>query len=73
MMFKSAVKVGDLVRIRECEGDTRSRQLGAGLVVEVERNPLDHSRRFPVVQVKFFKTDEIMRFIEKDLEMINEG
>jgi hypothetical protein len=73
MMFKTAVKVGDLVRVRECEGDTRARRLGAGLVVDVEKNPLDQTRRFPVIQVKFFKTDEIMRFIEKDLEMINEG
>ncbi len=73
MQFKGVMKVGDLVRVRECEGDTRARQLGAGLDIEVEKSPLEPARRFPVVQVKFFKTEEIMRFIEKDLEMVNEG
>ena len=73
MMFKGVMKVGDLVRVRECEGDLTARTLGPGLVVEVEKNPLDLPRRYPVVQVRFFKTEKIMRFIERDLELVNES
>jgi len=73
MKFKGVMKVGDLVRVRECEGDLAARKLGPGLVVEVEKNPLDQPRRYPVVNVRFFKTDKIMRFIERDLELVNES
>jgi len=67
------MKVGDLVRLREVEGDPSSQRMGSGLVVKVEINPLDYSRRYPVIQVKFLKTKEILRFIEKDLMLINEA
>jgi hypothetical protein len=73
MIFKGVMKVGDLVRLREVEGDPSSQRMGSGLVVKVEINPLDYSRRYPVIQVKFLKTKEILRFIEKDLMLINEA
>ena len=47
--------------------------MGTGLVVKVESNPLDQPRRYPVIQVKFLKSEEILRFIEKDLTIINEA
>ena len=73
MTFKGVMKVGDLVRLREVEGDPSSRRMGTGLVIKVEQNPLDYPRRYPVIQVKFLKTEEILRFIEKDLMLINEA
>ena len=73
MTFLGVMKVGDLVRLREVEGDPSSQRMGTGLVVKVESNPLDQPRRYPVIQVKFLKTEEIMRFIEKDLTIINEA
>ena len=73
MTFQGVMKVGDLVRLREVEGDPSSQRMGSGLVVKVESNPLDQPRRYPVIQVKFLKTEEIMRFIEKDLTIINEA
>ena len=73
MTFLGVMKVGDLVRLREVEGDPSSQRMGSGLVVKVESNPLDQPRRYPVIQVKFLKTEEIMRFIEKDLTIINEA
>jgi len=73
MTFHGVMKVGDLVRLREVEGDPSSQRMGTGLVVKVEFNPLDQPRRYPVIQVKFLKTEEIMRFIEKDLAIINEA
>ena len=73
MTFQNVMKVGDLVRLREVEGDPSSQRMGGGLVVKVETNPIDQPRRYPVIQVKFLKTEEIMRFIEKDLIIINEA
>ena len=73
MTFKGVMKVGDLVRLREVEGDPSSQRMGTGLVVKVESNPLDQPRRYPVIQVKFLKSEEILRFIEKDLTIINEA
>ena len=73
MTFQGVMKVGDLVRLREVEGDPSSQRMGSGLVVKVESNPLDQPRRYPVIQVKFLKSEEILRFTEKDLLMINEA
>ena len=74
MLFQNKLKVGDLVRLQEFEQDPQSaRKLGPGLVVEVENNPLDPSRRYPVIQVKFLKSKDVFRFIEKDLILINEA
>jgi len=73
MTFHGVMKVGDLVRLREVEGDPSSQRMGSGLVVEVESNPLDQPRRYPIIQVKFLKSEEILRFIEKDLTIINEA
>jgi hypothetical protein len=73
MTFKGVMKVGDLVRLREVEGDPSSQRMGTGLVVEVEYNPLDQPRRYPIIQVKFLKSEEILRFIERDLAIINEA
>lgn len=70
MKFKGVMKVGDLVRVRECEGDPTARRLGAGLVIEVE-TPSDQPRRYPIVEVRFIKSDKVMRFVEKDLELVN--
>jgi hypothetical protein len=67
------MKVGDLVRLREVEGDPSSQRMGTGLVVKVESNPLDQPRRYPVIQVRFLKNEEVLRFVEKDLIMINEA
>ena len=35
MTFHSVMKVGDLVRLREVEGDPSSQRMGTGLVVKV--------------------------------------
>jgi hypothetical protein len=73
MTFHGVMKVGDLVRLREAEDNPSSQRMGTGLVVKVESNPLDQPRRYPVIQVKFLKSEEILRFIEKDLTIINEA
>tara|TARA_Y100000310_G_C20305369_1_gene633694 strand:+ start:410 stop:634 length:225 start_codon:yes stop_codon:yes gene_type:complete len=74
MLFEGKLKVGDLVQVRELDSDPAfsAQKLGVGLVVEVETD-LTQPRRYPIIQVRFLKTEEVMRFIEKDLLIINEA
>ena len=73
MTFQGVMKVGDLVRLRDLEGDQSAQHMGTGLVVEVEPTPIQYPRRYPIVCVKFLKSQEVMRFVEKDLILINEA
>jgi len=74
MLFEGKLKVGDLVQVRELDSDPTfsAQKLGVGLVVEVETDSTQ-PRRYPIIQVRFLKTEEVMRFIEKDLLIINEA
>ena len=42
MTFQGVMKVGDLVRLRDLEGDQSAQHMGTGLVVEVEPTPIQY-------------------------------
>ena len=72
MLFRSKIKIGDLVQVRDFEqgADFCAHKLGLALVLEVETVP-HQPRRFPVVKIRFLRGQEVMRFIEKDLTLIH--
>jgi hypothetical protein len=71
MEFRGKLKVGDLVRVREFErgAEIAAHRLGLALVLAVEQS--DQPRRFPLVKLRFLKTEKVMRFVEKDLMLIH--
>jgi len=72
MLFRSELKIGDLVQVRDFEqgADFSAHKLGLALVLAVELNARQ-PRRFPVIKVQFLRSEEVMRFIEKDLTLIH--
>ena len=72
MLFRGEIKIGDLVQVRDFEqgADFSAHKLGLALVLEGEA-ALHQARRFPIIKVRFLRSQEVMRFIEKDLTLIH--
>ena len=60
-----ALRVGDLVLLREEQADTFVKHHGAGIVTEVTK--FNQEYKYPHITVKWLRSEESLKFLEKDL------
>ena len=56
---------GDLVLLREEQADTFVKHHGAGIVTEVTK--FNQEYKYPHITVKWLRSEESLKFLEKDL------
>ena len=59
------LRVGDLVLLREEQVDTFVKHHGAGIVTCVQK--FNQEYKYPHITVKWLRSDESLKFLEKDL------
>ena len=59
------LRVGDLVLLREEQADTFVKHHGAGLVTCVQK--FNQEYKYPHITVKWLRSEESLKFLEKDL------
>ena len=59
------LRVGDLVLLREEQADTFVKHHGAGIVTCVQK--FNQEYKYPHITVKWLRSDESLKFLEKDL------
>ncbi len=71
-MCSPSLRVGDLVHLRE-EGDDRTfvKHHGAGIVTHIR--VFSEEMKYPHIRVKWLKSDESFKFLEKDLIVLHEA
>ena len=71
-MCAASLRVGDLVHLRE-EGDDRTfvKHHGPGIVTHIQ--VFSEEMKYPHITVKWLKSDESFKFLEKDLMVLHEA
>ena len=64
------LKVGDLVLLREERGDTFVKHHGAGIVTEITK--FNQEYKHPHITVKWLRSEESLKFLEKDLMRLHD-
>jgi len=59
------LRVGDLVLLREEQVDTFVKHHGAGIVTCVQK--FNQKYKYPHITVKWLRSEESLKFLEKDL------
>ena len=59
------LRVGDLVLLREEQTDTFVKHHGAGIVTCVQK--FNQEYKYPHITVKWLRSEESLKFLEKDL------
>ena len=59
------LRVGDLVLLREEQVDTFVKHHGAGIVTCVQK--FNQEYKYPHITVKWLRSEESLKFLEKDL------
>ena len=59
------LRVGDLVLLREEQVDTFVKHHGAGIVTRVQK--FNQEYKYPHITVKWLRSEESLKFLEKDL------
>jgi len=60
-----ALRVGDLVLLREKQDDTFVKHHGAGIVTQIQK--FNQEYKYPHITVKWLRSEESLKFLEKDL------
>ena len=66
-----ALRVGDLVLLREEQADTFVKHHGAGIVTEVTK--FNQEYKYPHITVKWLRSEESLKFLEKDLMRLDDA
>ena len=66
-----SLRVGDLVLLRESQEDTFVKHHGAGIVTEITK--FDQDFKYPHITVKWLRSDESLKFLEKDLMRLHDS
>lgn len=66
-----SLRVGDLVRMRESHEDTFVKHHGAGIITEVTQ--FNHEYKYPHITVKWLRSEESLKFLEKDLMRLDDS
>ena len=59
------LRVGDLVLLREKQDDTFVKHHGAGIVTQIQK--FNQEYKYPHITVKWLRSEESLKFLEKDL------
>jgi hypothetical protein len=59
------LRVGDLVLLREEQADTFVKHHGAGIVTCIQK--FNQEYKYPHITVKWLRSEESLKFLEKDL------
>jgi hypothetical protein len=60
-----ALRVGDLVLLREEQDDTFVKHHGAGIITQIQK--FNQEYKYPHITVKWLRSEESLKFLEKDL------
>jgi len=60
-----ALRVGDLVLLREKQDDTFVKHHGAGIITQIQK--FNQEYKYPHITVKWLRSEESLKFLEKDL------
>ena len=60
-----ALRVGDLVLLREKQDDTFVKHHGAGIITQIQK--FNQEYKYPHITVKWLRSEEALKFLEKDL------
>ena len=60
-----ALRVGDLVLLREEQADTFVKHHGAGIITQIQK--FNQEYKYPHITVKWLRSEESLKFLEKDL------
>ena len=66
-----ALRVGDLVLLREEQADTFVKHHGAGIVTCVQK--FNQEYKYPHITVKWLRSEESLKFLEKDLMKLDDS
>ena len=66
-----ALRVGDLVLLREEQADTFVKHHGAGIVTRVQK--FNQEYKYPHITVKWLRSEESLKFLEKDLMKLDDS
>ena len=66
-----SLRVGDLVLLREEQADTFVKHHGAGIVTEVTK--FNQEYKYPHITVKWLRSEESLKFLEKDLMRLDDA
>jgi hypothetical protein len=59
------LRVGDLVLLREKQDDTFVKHHGAGIITQIQK--FNQEYKYPHITVKWLRSEESLKFLEKDL------
>ncbi len=66
-----SLRVGDLVLLRENHEDTFVKHHGAGIVTRVQK--FNQEYKYPHITVKWLRSEESLKFLEKDLMRLDDS
>lgn len=66
-----SLQVGDLVLLREEQDDVFVKHHGAGIVTEVTK--FNQEYKYPHITVKWLRSEESLKFLEKDLMRLHDS
>ena len=66
-----SLRVGDLVLLRESHEDTFVKHHGAGIVTRVQE--FNQEYKYPHITVKWLRSEESLKFLEKDLMRLHDS
>ena len=65
------LRVGDLVLLREEQADTFVKHHGAGIVTCIQK--FNQEYKYPHITVKWLRSEESLKFLEKDLVRLHDS
>ena len=69
--MRRSLRVGDLVLLREEKDDTFVKHHGAGIVTRVQK--FNQEYKYPHITVKWLRSEESLKFLEKDLMRLHDS